>query len=388
MGLGNGATQSPRTVLEQRIRERRQTFEEFVEFAETFAREHHEPGTLSVRHLQRLTAGRRPDGSPLGSVRPATARLLERIFSTSIGELLSAPHGIGVADESAEELRRMLGASERVDADVIALLNEQLDAVRRLDRQLGAIVAHDEVKSKAEQVARLLAHSLLPGVRSKLAGLLSELHTLAGWQALDIGSATKSWQHYEHAKAAAVESGAVPFEAHSAAEQAFVLLEIGKSSEAVEILADARSRADRSASRLLRAWIAAAHGEALAVAKQRSASLRAFDEAAALLPADTTGDGGPYVALDPTHLARWRGHALARFGDAEAVSMLSGALERLDPSFARAEAALRVDLATALLAMGEQDAARQHAAVAGQLAAGIGSARQDRRLRTLARQLV
>jgi hypothetical protein len=34
-----------RTVLEQKIRERRMTFEEFVAYAETFAREHREPGT-------------------------------------------------------------------------------------------------------------------------------------------------------------------------------------------------------------------------------------------------------------------------------------------------------------------------------------------------------
>ncbi|AHH94077.1 NUDIX hydrolase [Kutzneria albida] len=82
---------SVRTVLEQQIRNRRQTFEEFAEYAERFAREYSEPGTLSVRHLQRLVAGRRADGSPLGRVRPATARLLERIFGLSIDELLAPP---------------------------------------------------------------------------------------------------------------------------------------------------------------------------------------------------------------------------------------------------------------------------------------------------------
>jgi hypothetical protein len=66
-----------RTLLELLIRQRRESFEEFAAFAERFARQHHEAGTLSVRHLQRLAAGRRSDGSPLGRVRPATARLLE-----------------------------------------------------------------------------------------------------------------------------------------------------------------------------------------------------------------------------------------------------------------------------------------------------------------------
>jgi hypothetical protein len=80
-----------RTVLEQKIRERRQTFEEFAEDAEVFAREHDEPGTLSVRHLQRLAAGRGPGGRPLGPVRPATARLLENMIGTSIDILLGPP---------------------------------------------------------------------------------------------------------------------------------------------------------------------------------------------------------------------------------------------------------------------------------------------------------
>lgn len=87
----NTATRSARTVLELRIRERRQTFEEFSEYAEKFAREHDERGTLSVRHLQRLVAGTRPDGTPPGPLRPATARLLERIFCMSAEELLAAP---------------------------------------------------------------------------------------------------------------------------------------------------------------------------------------------------------------------------------------------------------------------------------------------------------
>ncbi len=80
-----------RTVLEQQIRERRQTLEEFAEYAESFARDHGEEGTLSLRHLQRLVAGKGPNGQPLGALRPATARLLESIFGRNIDELLAEP---------------------------------------------------------------------------------------------------------------------------------------------------------------------------------------------------------------------------------------------------------------------------------------------------------
>jgi len=82
-------------VLEQKIRERRQTFEEFITYVERFRREHHEPGTLSLRHLERLVAGHRGDGHPLGPVRPATARLLEHILGLSITELLAPPTAEG-----------------------------------------------------------------------------------------------------------------------------------------------------------------------------------------------------------------------------------------------------------------------------------------------------
>jgi 8-oxo-dGTP pyrophosphatase MutT (NUDIX family) len=81
----------PRTLLEQKIRERRQTLREFVEFAESYARENKHVGTLSFRHLQRLVAGKQPDGSPLSPVRPATARLLEEIFDTRVERLLAPP---------------------------------------------------------------------------------------------------------------------------------------------------------------------------------------------------------------------------------------------------------------------------------------------------------
>lgn len=96
--------QTFRTVLEQKIRERRLTLEEFVEFTETFAREHQEPGTLGMRHLQRLIAGHGTGGRPLGPVRVATARLLEGIFGVSIDELLAPP----VADSAAADRTRLV----------------------------------------------------------------------------------------------------------------------------------------------------------------------------------------------------------------------------------------------------------------------------------------
>jgi hypothetical protein len=376
------AGQPPRTLLEQRIRQRRMTLEEFVRHAEIFARDNHETGTLSLRHLQRLVSGK-----PVGALRPATARLLERLLGESITTLLASTGTVADDGENpGSELRQLLDAARRVDSSTITLLHQQLDAIRRLDRRLGAIVVRDELNAKICQVERLTMHSLAPGTRKPLAGLLSEMHTLAGWQALDLGDVPGSWQHYEQSRSAAAQSDSVSHESHAAAEQAFVLIDVRETRDAVELLDSARRRADASSPRILRAWLAAAHGEALAAHADQTASLHAFDRAAELLPHDLT-DEQPYVALDTVHLARWRGHALARFGHPDAIRVLTHALNRLDRSFVRAEAALRIDLATALAASGIQDEACEHARRARTLAAELGSTRQRRRLRTLAASL-
>lgn len=97
-----------RTVLEQEIRARRLTLEEFVTFVEGFARDNGEPGTLSLRHLNRLVAGRGAKGGPLGTPRPATARLLEAIFGRSIDELLAPPVGNQQEARQADKVRELL----------------------------------------------------------------------------------------------------------------------------------------------------------------------------------------------------------------------------------------------------------------------------------------
>lgn len=99
-----------RTVLEQKIWERRQTIEEFAEYAEIFAREHREPGSIGVRHLQRLIAGCGSKGRPLGPLRPATARLLESIFGISVDELLAPPTQLACAVDGVADRRSRASA--------------------------------------------------------------------------------------------------------------------------------------------------------------------------------------------------------------------------------------------------------------------------------------
>jgi len=155
------ARRAPRTVLEQKIWESNQTFEEYAEYAEQVARDHHEPATLGVRHLERLAAGRRGDGRPLGPVRPATARLLQRLIPLPIAVILGPPkpeHD----DEPEAELRQRLTTARRIDPALLKLFAEQLNAIRQLDRQLGAPAAYREITTKTEQLTQLHTHHPRP----------------------------------------------------------------------------------------------------------------------------------------------------------------------------------------------------------------------------------
>jgi hypothetical protein len=134
--------------------------------------------------------------------------------------------------------------------------------------------------------------------------------------------------------------------------------------------------------KVLQAWLWAAEAEALAAAGEERLAREALDQAARC--AESCGDDSlPYVFLDGAHLARWRGHTLARLGAAEAVDDLSSALGDLDPSFTRARAGLLGDLALAFAARGDHAAAGEHAQLAYGLAESTTSARQLRRLRKI-----
>jgi hypothetical protein len=390
----------PSTLLEFKIRERGMTLDEFVQHAEEFAREHGERGTISARHLQRLIS---PKERPT-SLRPATRRLLEAIFDASAVELLGPPPrpGNGAADldgpaadvtlivadwlrESAE-VARLVAMSARVDQEALDLLASQVENTRLLDRRFGAVTLLGALRLHAEHVEQLLTHATNAPVRRSLAAVLVDAHTLAGWQSLDRGELVKAWWHYGRACEAALITESVPLHAHALAKQAVVLSDVGRTVDGVAMSGHARSLGGGFGSPMLRTWLAAAHGEALAAAGDRRGSLRAFDEAAAAMPSGVSsadGDGGPYVGLDDVHLARWRGHALARVGDPEAVQVLTGALRDHDAEFTRAEAGLRVDLSFAHIAAGDSTAAAEQRRAALIVIDAVGSVRQKQRLAAL-----
>jgi tetratricopeptide (TPR) repeat protein len=267
-----------------------------------------------------------------------------------------------------------------VDAGTVELFRQQVEQARQIDKQFGGVTVLDQLRGNIRQIENLLGYSTLRGQRDALAGVLTEASALAGWEALDRNAIRQAWDHHERAKAGAREAGSTLLLAHATAQQAFILIDLGQYDQAVEQLAEARAFAKHEAPELLRSWLAAAHGEGLAAAGHRDDALRAFDAAAGLLPGEPVDPSLPFLFLAGAHLDRWRGHAMSRLGEPDAIDQISDALPRLPADFTRSRTSMLVDLAYAHAAAGDRDVALQHARDAKRLAMQIKSDRQLRRL--------
>jgi tetratricopeptide (TPR) repeat protein len=310
-------------------------------------------------------------------------RILRELYGLTDIELgLSAGDVESVdLDEALEELAARLNSAGRVDVDVVRMLDEETQRLRLSDRRFGAAILLDTMQAHVASVADLLKHSLSPAQRTGLARVLADSGALAGWQALDAGAVSRAWAHFELARSAALESEDAALTAHALGEQAFVLLELGQPGRALDLVRHAMS--ERALPPLLRAWLACAEGEFLAVQGDAAEAQRAFDRATDSLK-HAEVDALPYLSLDETHLLRWRGSALARLHDPTAVEDLLLALTMLDSSFVRARCGILVDLAEAYSAAGKRDEARSRMTEARRLAREIGSQRLLRRLDSIA----
>ena len=308
---------------------------------------------------------------------PEYRRLFRDIYGRTNEELGFPPDN---GNDEAEELLAQLSIARTVDAGMVEVFRQQVEQARHVDRQFGGVMVLDQLRSNIGQIESLLGYSTLRGQREALAGVLTEASALAGWEALDRNAIRQAWDHHERAKAGAREAGSALLLAHAVAQQAFILIDLGQYDQAVEQLAEARALAKNHAPELLASWLAAAHGEGLAAVGHRDDALRAFDAAGSLLPADPVDPSLPFLFLAGAHLDRWRGHALSRLGEPDAVTQISDALPRLPAEFTRSRTSMLVDLAYAHAAAGDRDAALQHARDAKRLAMQIKSDRQLRRL--------
>jgi len=280
-------------------------------------------------------------------------------------------------------LRDWLDRARVVDGEAVATLAEQTDHIRRIDRALGAHAAQGQLLGHLETLRSLRSFSTVPSMRERLAELICDAAALAGWVELDLGDVAHAWLHHEEAKDAGRETGSVAALAHALAQQAYVLVEVGRHDEARELAEHAVIVAGTAVPAVLAAWLQAVAGEIAAVDGDATACWRHFDHAATMLPGNAADPAVPYIMLDEFHLARWRGSAFARMGDGLAIAQLQYALVGMDRSFVRARAQLHVELAHAFIAADYVDEARRELAEARALAVRVGSSRQRRRVSDL-----
>jgi tetratricopeptide (TPR) repeat protein len=285
------------------------------------------------------------------------------------------------------ELLRQITAARSIDTAVIQALQGETDTIRLLDRRLGAPAVAAKLEAHIGQIENCLRHSLRPGNREQLATVLADASALAGWQAIDMGRLPRAWDHFERATSAAREAHDEALLGFAAGEQAYVLLDLHRPAEALTMVRAAYTETCTAVPHQLRGWLHAAEAEMAAAAGQESTCRNGLDSALTEISHGPSGQDLPYLALNETHLARWRGNCLVLFGDPETADDLNAALTAMDGDFTRAEAGLRCDLAAALHIRGEKEQARLHLKRARELAQVTGSARQRRRVRDLAARI-
>jgi tetratricopeptide (TPR) repeat protein len=276
----------------------------------------------------------------------------------------------------------------KVGAELLDTLDAMTEGYRRLDRQLGAASVFDDSTHHLQRIATLKDASMATENRRRLAAAAGEVASLAAWQALDLGRPGAAWSYYCLATRAAREAGHRELHAYVVAETSYVLLFGGQVREALSLVKRARYLA-RAARPRLRAWLAAAHAEASAIAGNASDALRALDQADEAFRQVEPGSGPRWLSyFDQAHLVRWKGHCLVLVGQPETtLAVLQEALDLVDASFVRARAGALVDLATLHLRQGEIDATCNVLGQAFRLARETQSTKNQRRIIELRRRL-
>jgi transcriptional regulator with XRE-family HTH domain len=335
-------------------------------------------GIRDVKVFQRIA-----DGLDM----PDHARLLLGLSPRQITPS-TPPRGITPARPGQDsELLRQITAARSIDSAVVRVLQAETDTIRLLDRRLGAPAVAGKLEAHISHIETGLRYSLRPGNRQQLARALADASALAGWQAIDMNRLPRAWAHFERATAAAREAADPSLLAFAAGEQAYVLLDLHRPAEALAMVRAAYEETRAAIPHQVRTWLLAAQAEMAAAAGEETASRHALDGAAQEISYGAASEDLPYLALNESHLARWRGNCLVMFGDPQTADDLAAALAAMDDGFTRAEASLRCDLAAALHVRGEHDEAKQHLKTARELAQLTGSARQRRRIRDLSRRI-
>ncbi|WP_214371077.1 hypothetical protein [Pseudonocardia sp. H11422] len=273
-----------------------------------------------------------------GAVSDLYRDLLCDVYGMSAVELgiADSPEPESPAEDTGAELLTLT----RLDGGLVQVLGGHTQSLRLMDRRFGGAAVYAQTTAHVEMIENLIRNSVPGAVREAAAHQLSQAAALAGWQALDLGKVADAWRLHEIATAGGREARDRSGFSYARAQQAYVLIDAGRLDDARELVGASRATAGTRVPPVLQAWLHAAEGEALAVLGRRDEALRALDAAAEVIPDQPVDESLPYLMLDAGHLARWRGHCLARLGDAGAIDDLKRALEAMgEGQYGRAEVA-------------------------------------------------
>jgi hypothetical protein len=283
-----------------------------------------------------------------------------RVFLQGLGAVTGLV--TGAALEPWQRLTAALRQPSRVDRQTVAELERVTAGLEGLEAQaspralLGAVVGH------LNTVAALLQGSLGLTVRRQLCSVAGETAGLAGWLAWDLEDRRAAAAYFRAGIEAAQEAGDRPLGAYL----------VGSSCVQPAYRERPHARLRRLQGRTFgfqsvdanpttRAWLVGLKAEAHALAGNETASLRALDQAEAIVGGAGEEDAArrPRVAFfDHARLVGERGVALSRLGrPADARQVLEAALGSLDPEMVKIRPRLLSALATAHVREGNVDEA-------------------------------
>ncbi|MGI5131609.1 hypothetical protein ACQEVB_32730 [Pseudonocardia sp. CA-107938] len=289
--------------------------------------------------------------------------------------------------EPLPELDTLIGRATSVDLTSVAAFQQQVDAFRLLDRQLGSPTVVDPTSQLVTTINDLMVHVIDGRTRSALAAVLSDAAALNAWQLLNGGEPQKAWRLHALARTAGMESGEINLLTHAIGEQVYDLIDIDRTADALTLAQAARAEGGTKVSPVLRAWLHAVEAEAYANVGDDHACRKQLELAESVLPDDPDVEETPYISLNRWHLDRWRGNVLSKLGDSAALESLLTAVESTPAAFVRAASSLHCDIAQSYAARGENVLSMRHVTKARTLARQTGSIRQLRRIETVSRRL-
>lgn len=166
---------TPRTVLEELLRQQDRTYEEIARDFETVAQQLGEHGvSISARHLRRLASGERTGTTP------ATRRVLQAMLNRKMDELLQPWPGGEPAEDESRASQRSSGPAR---LEILAAAAQRAHGFALLTQTTVTGELMEQLYDDVSQLARMYSSQPLPEILGRLATTQDILfRLLKAWQ--------------------------------------------------------------------------------------------------------------------------------------------------------------------------------------------------------------